>query len=116
MNTRINWSEDQATFCCGLMEIGNIENVHPAESDWQDAQYDAKTSEEALNKMRESNKNFPIMFNFIREVPKDFRDLVQAQKDWILIHKWRNPNTGNIITCGMLTNGSNQARKIRKGV
>lgn len=115
MNTKINWSEDQAPFCCGLTEVGHIDREDDCVT-WWDTSYAAKTSEEALKKMRESNKDFPIMFNFVRDVPKEFRDLVQSQKDWIVIHKWRNPNTGNIITCGMLTNGSNQARKIRKGV
>lgn len=114
MNTTINWSEDQTSFCCGLMEVGHIERSGGDE--YWDIQYSKDTPKEALETMRRTNKDFPIMFNFIREVPKDFRDLVQSQKDWILIHKWRNPNTGNIITCGMLTNGSNQARKIRKGV
>lgn len=110
---KIEWKTDQAPFCCGLCEVGHI--GYQGGVEWWRPPKSADTPDQALGKIRGDEPRVPLMFNFTHEVPKEFRDYVQSQKDWKLIHKWKNPNTGNIITCGILINGSNQRWKKDNG-
>lgn len=105
-----DWGMDSTAFCCGLKEVGNIDAY---QYEW--ASCPKKTASEILLDMRENARtaghSFPIMINMVSYTPKAFRDLVKKQKDAKLVHKWKNPNSGNIIECWILTNGSKQRWK-----
>lgn len=115
--TQVSWSQDQATYCCGMEEVGgmSVEKV-PVDGryEWSGLVY---TNEEllpdkALKQMREDAGLRPIMFNFMK--PKgsrrfdayQLRQEVLKQTDCIVVHRWENPGTNNTIECLILTNNS----------
>lgn len=115
--TQVSWLQEQAAFCCGMEEVGDMSvKKVPAVylSTWGNVEYNNEEllPDKALKQMRSGAGLRPIMFNFMKpEGARRFdayqlRQEVLKQKDCIVVHRWKNPGTGNTIECLILTNNS----------
>jgi hypothetical protein len=115
---------DQFTYCCGGREIGGLE-VYTKQryqpDTWTKGTFIERkvysTPYEAwkakLPEMRTITA-YPLMLNVVESDTPELAKLLREQADVIEVFKWNNPNTGNIITMFILTNGADETEKERE--
>lgn len=99
-------------YCCGVYEAGRFDEDY----DDDDFVYGFKTIREAweekLKRLRADCLYSPIVLNFVKYKNEkrfenwEFRKLINEQPDALIVHKFTNPNSGNIVEMYVLTNGS----------
>lgn len=121
MGWKIDYSVDQFMYCCGGIEVGSLgcyqTSVYYSSSPWgqreiewykQKAYASAEEAYKAMLKdVRENHKHFPLMFNLTADL-SELRAIIAKEPDATMVHKWRNPNTDNLIEMWVLTNGSDE--------
>jgi hypothetical protein len=116
---RATYARDQFTYCCGGREAGGFDcylknrwvvgyGGYPHENRVYPTKYDAWKAE--LDNMRPSS-GYPLMCNVREDMTPELAQLLREQDDCTEIMKWCNPNTGNIVTMFILTNGADEEYK-----
>ena len=104
---------DQATFCCGMREIGEMQIISQKDEDSDDLWMYQSCSEpldKALDVILKDAGGRPVMFNFVchRNFTGKFDRLYQASQFRSIVKKfkgvkymgtWVNPGTLNKIDC-----------------
>lgn len=113
------WSVDRLPFCCGVLEIGEMEVCRHEDDDhemysWDDlGESDDAPLDRALDKILDGADGRPVLFNFVRSLRYDkkkgqlvltrtfdadaFRRIVMAHPCCYNLGKTINPGTKNQI-------------------